>query len=631
MRSARVFLLACLFIGGLAGFSPFPQTSEASISVLDRRGERTDHIIDGNQIQLEITLPSPSPGMEKVNFALATNNEITGTCTLAAGARTCRTELFPALGWYWENGMAQAERVVVALDPFQKIMAQSESIAVAARPVVMVHGFVSSWETWKPYLGPDGFLGSNGLQGFAIGDGQAAGQLNAGNITNPPGRTNTIQQNAEILGQYIAGVKEKTGAEMVDLVAHSMGGMISRYYIDRVMKERDVAQLIMLGSPMGGSDCSVLPAALGFYLPASLEIRSSYMLGIFNRQITHRKGIHFYDLAGTAIVEPYQSPCAAVPNDTVVSVGSVNAIQLDSSQIKAIHSDLTISPGVFEQFVLPLLTNGPGSFAPAPDAEQASTQAAPLQFTRVYRGHVVPGGSAELTINIEADVSVASFALYDPTRSTAVSVRGASGKVIELDPQTNGFIRIEDPSSMVYLGYGFQNPKPGAWKVSVLATDATPAAGADFAISVYFVGGSELQAGSSTLIPRAGEPVKFTAQLLLGRQPMQILQGQAVVRHPDGKVETLELPAGTESSVDWRAGEPGVYGVDLVVTGQTPGGELIERTSFLTIEIQPNPSEGRVTANLAGLIGGMLLVVALVIFLFTRLGRALFRRRRRER
>ena len=77
--------------------------------------------------------------------------------------------------------------------------------------------------------------------------------MNTGVITNPAGNTNTIAQNAEILGQYISHVKEKTGAEMVDLLVHRMGGIISRSYIDRLLQDRDVAQLIMLGSPMGGS------------------------------------------------------------------------------------------------------------------------------------------------------------------------------------------------------------------------------------------------------------------------------------------------------------------------------------------------------------------------------------------
>ena len=293
--------------------------------------------------------------------------------------------------------------------------------------------------------------------------------------------------------------------------------MISRFYIDRLMQDRDVAQLIMLGSPMGGTDCAVLPASLGFFLPASLEIRQSYMQGVFNRQITHRHGVEFYDLAGTAIDQAFKSPCAAVPNDLAVPLVSVNAIPLQSSKLGVLHTELTSSPLVFQSFVQPLLQKSVGSFTTAADPPPSDTSLPPLQFTRVYTGHVSSQTPGDLSITIEPNVTVASFALYDPTRSLSVNVRGASGNAIALDPQANGFIRVTDPSSLFYLGYGFSNPKPGVWKVSVLATDATPPAGADFAISVYFVGGPVLNASSSTLIPKMGEAVRFDADSLVER------------------------------------------------------------------------------------------------------------------
>ena len=115
------------------------------------------------------------------------------------------------------------------------------AIGIKPRPVVMVHGFLSNWETWQAYLGPQGYLASLGLKGYAVGDGQAPGVMNTGSPTNPAGRTNSIAQNAEVLKDYIAGVQKQTGAEKVDLLVHSMGGMISRYYIDRVMKDLEAA------------------------------------------------------------------------------------------------------------------------------------------------------------------------------------------------------------------------------------------------------------------------------------------------------------------------------------------------------------------------------------------------------
>jgi hypothetical protein len=494
----------------------------------------------------------------------------------------------------------------------------------------MVHGFISYWETWKPYLGETGFLAPLGITGFAVGDGQVPGKLNTGDMLKPAERTNTIGQNAEILGQYIAGVKQKTGAEMVDLVVHSMGGMISRYYIDRVMKDRDVAQLIMLGSPMGGSDCAVLPAALGFFLPASIEIRQSYMTGVFNQQITHRRGIEFYDLAGTAISESFKSPCADIPNDTVVSLNSVNAITLQSSQLPDIHSDLTLSAQAFQDFVQPLLQKPVGTFPlpTQPDPAPVAQAESPLEFTRVYTGHVDSGGSTELTINIESGLTVASFALYDSSRSINTIVRGASGNVIQLSPETNGFIKIDDPSSLFYLGYGFKNPKPGPWKITVQATDTTPAKGADFAISVYFVGGAKLEATSNTLIPQLKEQVTLRANLTLNNQSLEIKEAKAVIKDAAGKTETLNFPAGQNVSTTWTPNKAGTYAVDIIVTGIAPDGSPVERTDFLAIEVQPNPSKGQITFNLVAVIVAVVFVLILILFAILRGAGKLMRRGR---
>jgi hypothetical protein len=226
---------------------------------------------------------------------------------------------------------------------------------------------------------------------------------------------------------------------------------------------------------------------------------------------------------------------------------------------------------------------------------------------------VQAGGSTELTINIEPNVTVASFALFDPTRSVTVSVRGASGAVIQLDPQSNGFIQVDDPASLFYLGYGFANPRPGLWKVSVLASNSTPAQGADFSISVYFIGGATLNAQSSTLIATPGEQVRFSANLALGGQPLEIRQAQAVIRDPEGGVETLDFAPATQIAAVWTARSAGTYGVDIVVTGIAPDSSPVERTAFLAVEVLPVPDRSLVTRN-------FLLVIAAVISVFFFLG-----------
>ena len=617
MRRTLLTLTVLLSLLSVSGFIPFQQSN--TLAILNRAGQPTAQITDGDTLKLQVTLSQSVTQQENITFTLGDQSTPVTACVIPSGNTTCTTEAFSALGWHWSaNGVAQNTRVVQASKTNGDLIASSNQITVAPRPVVMVHGFISYWETWKPYLGETGFLAPLGISGFAVGDGQVPGKLNTGDMLKPTERTNTIGQNAEILSQYIAGVKQKTGAEMVDLVVHSMGGMISRYYIDRVMQGRDVAQLIMLGSPMGGSDCAVLPAALGFYLPASIEIRESYMRGVFNQQITHRYGIEFYDLGGTAINEAFKSPCTAVPNDTVVGFASINAIALQSSQLAVIHSDLTLSDKAFQDFVKPLLQRTTDTFLSQPDPALPSQTESPLDFTRVYTGHVDSGGSTDITINIEPGLIVASFALYDATRSITTIVRGASGNVIELNPETNGFIQIDDPSSLFYLGYGFQNPKPGPWQITVQSTESTPAGGTDFAITVYFVGGAKLEATSNTLVPQIKEKVELNANLTLNGQPLEIKEASAVIKDSDGKTETLNFPAGQNISTTWTPNKAGTYAVDIIVTGIAPDGSPVERTDFLAIEVQPNPSKGQITFNLVAVIIVVVLVLILILFAILR-------------
>ncbi len=615
-RTFRPFIILLVVLLASA-FNPLPQDTLPDVSLLNRKNESVLQITDGDNIQIRVMIPQLASEEISVKFVFENDPQTIGSCIIPAGKNSCTTSSILALGWHWDaSGVAQNTRVIKTFRSEGTLFGLTGPITVLPRPVVMVYGFISNWETWKPYLGPTGFLATLGIPGFAVGDGQVPGILNTGEMFDPTKRTNTIAQNAEILGQYIAGVKQKTGAEMVDLVIHSMGGMISRYYIDRVMQDRDVAQLIMLGSPMGGSDCAVLPAALGFFLPASIEIRQSYMNGVFNQQITHRRGIEFFDLGGTAIQDAFKSPCTDIPNDTVGSFGSVNAIQLQASQIDTLHSSLTSSVEAFDGFVKPLLQKPAGTFPlrDHPDPAPSSQTESPLEFTRVYTGHVDSGGSTELTINIDPGLSVASFALYDASRSVTTIVRGANGNVIELNPETNGFIQIDDPASLFYLGYGFANPRPGPWKITVQATASTPASGTDFAISVYFVGGAKLEATSNTLVPQINEQVEFRANLTLNGQPLEIKAAQAVIKDADGKNETLNFPAGQNISTIWTPKKAGTYAVDIVVIGLAPDNTSVERTDFLAIEVQPNPGKGLITFNLIAVI----VVVVLVLFLVLR-------------
>ena len=367
-----------------------------------------------------------------------------------------------------------------------------------------------------------------------------------------------------------------------------MGGLITRYYIDRVMQERDVAQLLMMGSPNQGTDCATLPASLNFYLPAVLEIRPDYVREVFNLQITHRKGVPFYLAAGNPISEPFKAPCTDVPSDLVISRSSAAGVAGTLSEVPLIHIDLNDSRQAFDTVVKPFLQKPAGQYPANPDPDPQGGNPPALQFTRVFTGHIDAGSSRDLTINIDS-VAVASFALFDPTHSLTVTVRGATGNVIELSPAANGLIVVDDPATLVYLGYGFNNPRPGAWHVSLQATAKTPPAGADFALTAQLRGGAVLSAQTNTLVPRTGESVRISARLGLGGQALPLLDARALIRDPNGQLKTVALGGGGDERVaTWTPSLPGLHAVDVSVLSTGPDGLPIERTAFLSADVQPD-------------------------------------------
>jgi pimeloyl-ACP methyl ester carboxylesterase len=600
----------------VAGFSPRQaMAAQAELRLLDRSGSPILSLTDGDHVRLRFSLPEKASQAGKIAFRVPGDTVPLGECRFAAGEQGCTTPVIPALGWYWApDGTPRPSLTLQAIDDGGQVLA-SLPVHISPRPVVMVHGFSSDWKAWTNYLGAQGYLASIGVHGFAVGDGQVPGVMNTGRLDQPTGRTNTIAENAAILGEYIEGVKKLTGAQQVDLIGHSMGGLISRYYIDRVMTDDSVAQLIMLGSPMAGTDCAELPASLGYYLPAALEIRPSYVAGIFNSQITHRKGTPFHALAGDPIIEAFKSPCTSVPSDLAVARNSVSAIPLDLSEMAVLHMDLNTSRTVFEQYVRPLLEQQPEAYSPAPDPAPNPAAASPLQFTRVVTGHVEAGGSQEISIRIDPGVTVASFALYDSSRSLQVTVRGASGNVIPLDAQKNGLVVVSDPQALLYLGYGFRDPKPGLWLVTLQATGKTPPIGSDFSLTAQFVGGAALAAETSSLLPGRDETVHLTARLELGGQPLPIDAAQARVRLPDGSVQVVTLSAAGDSvQADWKPSQSGLHAVEISAVGHLSDGTPVERAAFLSVEVQPAGGFTVPRLVLAGVvILGVLLLIAIVV------------------
>lgn len=68
-----------------------------------------------------------------------------------------------------------------------------------------------------------------------------------------------IRTAAELLGRHIEGICERTGSSRVDIVGHSLGGLIARYYVQCLGGDLRVRTLVTLGTPHAGT--RVVPLA----------------------------------------------------------------------------------------------------------------------------------------------------------------------------------------------------------------------------------------------------------------------------------------------------------------------------------------------------------------------------------
>ena len=122
--------------------------------------------------------------------------------------------------------------------------------AAHPQPVILVHGtFADMSDSWQA-LSP--LLYDNGYCVFALNYGSFDGSGALGIYATGP-----IERSAEELSAFVNRVLEATGAAQVDLVGHSQGGMMPRYYLKFLGGASKVDTLVGLapsnhGTTLGG-------------------------------------------------------------------------------------------------------------------------------------------------------------------------------------------------------------------------------------------------------------------------------------------------------------------------------------------------------------------------------------------
>lgn len=130
--------------------------------------------------------------------------------------------------------------------------------AAHPRPVVLVHGtFADMSDSWQA-LSP--LLKNNGWCVFALNYGSYAGSGAIGVYG-----VGEIRNSAQELSAFVDKVLNSTGASKVDLVGHSQGGMMPRYYLKFLGGAAKVHTLVGLSPSNHGTTLDGLFILAGFF------------------------------------------------------------------------------------------------------------------------------------------------------------------------------------------------------------------------------------------------------------------------------------------------------------------------------------------------------------------------------
>ncbi|GJF30951.1 lipase [Kitasatospora sp. NE20-6] len=133
------------------------------------------------------------------------------------------------------------------------VLPTSTAHAAGPRPVIFVHGYTGNATNW-----------TTALSAFASG-GYSSSQL----FTFDYNFNQSNKISAAQLGTFVDQVRAKTGSDKVDIVNHSMGGLVTRWYVKQLGGHAKVAHWASLAGANHGTTyagaCLVYPSCQEMY------------------------------------------------------------------------------------------------------------------------------------------------------------------------------------------------------------------------------------------------------------------------------------------------------------------------------------------------------------------------------
>jgi pimeloyl-ACP methyl ester carboxylesterase len=144
----------------------------------------------------------------------------------------------------YPSGLMQERREAAALQAAEDAEDPARLPTQGPPPVVLLHGFIDNRSVFV-------LLRRSLVQ---------HGRHRVESLNYSP-LTCDIRTAAELLGRHIEEICDRTGSPQVDVVGHSLGGLIARYYVQCLGGDLRVRTLVTLGTPHSGTRVAPLANA----------------------------------------------------------------------------------------------------------------------------------------------------------------------------------------------------------------------------------------------------------------------------------------------------------------------------------------------------------------------------------
>jgi triacylglycerol esterase/lipase EstA (alpha/beta hydrolase family) len=130
-------------------------------------------------------------------------------------------------------------------------------------PVLLIHGFLGTRGSMYP------------LEHRLVSEGLCVFSFNLGTFN-----TRDIRRSAFLIHRKIEAILAQTNVPRIDIVGHSMGGLIGLYYVKKLGGHEKVRKLVMMGTPVQGTWSALAGvASLGLWSASSWQLlpRSGFL------------------------------------------------------------------------------------------------------------------------------------------------------------------------------------------------------------------------------------------------------------------------------------------------------------------------------------------------------------------